>query len=209
MSAGGSAGAHAAALRAGARRGLWRRVTARWGINPAARRADAQAANWDAGQEGERRTAQLLQALAVDGWWGLYDRALPRGGRANADFVLIPPCGTFLANVDAKLWSGRFEVHARGGPLFHGGVDRSKAVRSLLYETGEIRAAVNVRVVPMMAVHNAPVYGGGFVTAGIAVVPAEKLVPCLRSLVSRRDPVRAQRLALAARKVLPAYSEGG
>ncbi|WP_093803965.1 NERD domain-containing protein [Streptomyces sp. Wb2n-11] len=207
--AGRSADAWAKSLRAGARRGLWRRLLAWLGVGSYVRRAEAQAAQAEAGAEGERRTAALLAPLAEEGWYGLYDRALPRGGKANADFVLVPPCGRLVVNVDAKLWSGRWEVHCEGGPLFHGTHDRSRSVSSLLYETREIVAALGVPVVPVMAVHNAPVADGRFVTAGITVLPADQLVVFLRSLVGRPDPGRAASLAGAAGRVLLPYVERG
>lgn len=209
MTAGESAAAWAAELRAGARRGLWRRILSLLGVRVHTRRADAQAARCDAGYEGERRTAQLLAPLAQEGWYGLYDRSLPRGGKANADFVLIPPCGRLVVNVDAKLWSGRYPLHCQGGPLFHGTYDRSRTVDALLYETREIAAALSVRVVPVMAVHNAPVAGGRFETAGITVLPAAVLVPFLRSLAGPPDPYRAGALAHAAAAVLRPYVQGG
>lgn len=207
--AGGSAAARAAALRAGARRGLWRHALSLLGVRVHTRRADALAARSDAGAEGERRTAQLLAPLAAEGWHGLYDRALPRGGKANADFVLIPPCGSLIVNVDAKLWSARWEVHCTGGPLFHGTHDRSRTVKALLYETREITAALGVRVIPVMAVHNAPVASGRFETAGITVLPADVLVVFLRSLAGQPDPYRAGSLAHAAAAVLRPYADGG
>jgi hypothetical protein len=184
------------------------------GLGKAVRVAEAQAVRRDAGAEGERRTAALLAPLGTEGWYGLYDRALPRGGRANADFVMIPPCGGFVVNVDAKLWSSRYRVHCEGGPLFHGTHTRAKTVDALLYETREIAAALGVMVVPVMAVHNAPVAGGRFETAGIIVLPAGTLeepdapgtlLPFLRGLVGRPDPARAGALAHAAAAKLPPY----
>lgn len=203
--AGSSAAARAAELRARARRGVWRRVLSLMGVSWHTARADARAGRWDAGALGEKYTAELLRPLAGEGWYGLYDRALPRGGRANADFVLIPPCGRLAVNVDAKLWSGRYRVHCQGGPLFHGTADRARAVNSILYESREIAAGLGVRVVPVTAVWNAPVEGGRFETCGVTVLPSDALLGFLRRLSGPADPRQAEALAQRAAHVLRPY----
>jgi len=61
-----------------------------------------QAANWDAGAEGERRTATRLQELAREGWTVLHDRALPTG-RANVDHLVRPvPADGHRRSADAR-----------------------------------------------------------------------------------------------------------
>lgn len=93
MTAGGSAARWGQEQRAAARRGLWRRLLAWAGLNPAARRADALAARTALGAEWEQHTAAMLAPLEAAGWRLLHDRALP-GSSANLDHVLVSPCGT-------------------------------------------------------------------------------------------------------------------
>jgi hypothetical protein len=187
--------------RAAARKGLWRWLLAALGLSPAARRADARAAACDAGAIGEQRTAELLRPLQAAGWLVLHDRAIPGAARANADHIVVRR-RVFL--VDSKLWSGRYPVHVVGGSLLHGRVNRDRAVRSLLYEAELVSRAVGVPVQPVIAMHNAPVAGGGLFVEGIPVVPAGRLVEVLRA---NDDPGRGRDAALAARvrKVLPPY----
>lgn len=178
MSAGGSAARWGEQQRQAARNGLWRRVLAWAGLNPAARRADVRAAACAAGAVGEQRTALLLAPLETAGWRVLHDRAIPGARAANADHVLVSP-GARVFVVDSKLWSVRYPVHGAGGRLWHGRVDRGRAVRSLQYETRLIAQALGVPVQPVIAVHNAPVAGGGFMVEEIPVVPAARLVEVL------------------------------
>jgi hypothetical protein len=171
------------------------------------------AARWAAGAEGERRTAQMLTVLGEDGggrWGGWYDRALPGGGRANADHVLLPPSGACLVLVDSKLWSARRgPVAVRGGRLVHGQADRQSAMDAVLHETRILGMELEVPVVTIIAVHNAPVAGGQFTLQGVEVLEASRLVPVLRRLAGRPDPGRFQELAAAADAALPRYVEGG
>ncbi|MGW8702871.1 nuclease-related domain-containing protein [Streptomyces eurythermus] len=204
MTAGGSVSRWGEEQRQAARKGVWRRLLAYLGLNPAARRADARAAACDAGAEGERRTAVLLQPLETAGWWVLHDRAIPGAARANADHVLISPGGgVFL--VDSKLWSGRYPVHGEGGGLWHGRVDRSRSLAAVRYEAGLIGTALGVPVQSVIAVHNADVAAGGFLVGEIAVLPACRLVEALVGNGGRGSHAAAGRLARRAALVLPPY----
>lgn len=215
MSAGSSAGDEAARLRAqAAPRGLRRRVLAVFGADRQGQRAAAAAHAWEAGEKGEQMTAALLKPLAAEGWWGWYDRRLEGAHSANADHVLISPeARVFL--VDSKLWHRRATVHVVGGELRHGGEDRSKAIRSvrfeasLLYRSLTRGAQMEVPVTPIVAVHNAPVAGGGFAVQGVSVIPASHLVSLLRAAAGRPDPGRVRALAVVADRVLARYREPG
>ncbi|MFD7995456.1 nuclease-related domain-containing protein [Streptomyces mexicanus] len=195
-------------LRADARRGLWRRVLAWLGLSATARRADAQAADCEAGAKGEQWTAGLLRPLEVQGWTVLHDRAIPGARRANADHVLVSPGGRVFL-VDSKLWSGRYPVHGAGGTLWHGEAgrpqaDRSGAIRSVLYEAGLVERALGVPVQPVIAVHNASVDGGGFLVQDVPVVPASRLLEVLRGNDGPRAVGAAWLVQLAVQR-LPEY----
>ncbi|MFF8910593.1 nuclease-related domain-containing protein [Streptomyces olivaceoviridis] len=201
--AGGSATRWGEEQQAAARKGLWRKLLAILGLSPAARRADARAANCEAGAVGEQRTAALLQPLEAAGWTVLHDRSIPGARRANADHVLVSP-GARVFLVDSKLWSSRYPVHAAGGTLWHGRVDRSRSVTSVLYETDLVARAVRVPVQPVIAMHNAPVNGNGFFVQGVPVVPASRLVEVLVGNDGPRS-LAAGRLAETAVRTLPPY----
>nr|WP_272921463.1 nuclease-related domain-containing protein [Streptomyces sp. SID161] len=180
-------------------------------MSPAARRADARAADCHAGSIGEQRTAVLLQPLQAAGWTVLHDRAIPGARSANADHVLVSP-GARVFLVDSKLWSARYPVHGAGGTLWHGQegrpqADRSKAVRSILYETDLAARAVGVPVQPVIAMHNAAVAGEGFFVQGVPVVPASRLVEVLVGNDGPRSPA-AGRLAVTVVRALPDYLGG-
>lgn len=211
--AGMSADAWAAAARREARGGLLRRVLRALGLDRRGARAEVVARRREAGAVGERMTAELLAPLEAEGWQVFADRALP-GSRANADHVLVAPCGRLVVNVDSKLWSGRWPVHPGelGGGLWHGRVDRGRSLAAVRRESELIGRVVGrrVRVETVVAVHRAPVIDRGFVTGGgVWVMPAERLLPVLRSLTGRPNPTRAWALAQRAEVVLPRYGERG
>jgi hypothetical protein len=215
-SAGWSAAAKAQEVREAARGGVVRRFLRALGVDPGAGHVEAEAGRWEAGARGEAMTDGLLVPLAAEGWGGFYDRALPRG-RANFDHVMVAPSGDLVVLVDSKLWSKRRGAVRRvGGGLRHGQEDRQGSVRSLLFEARVLREELararvlpQVRVVPVMAVHSAPVAGGRFMLEGITVVEAGGLVGLLRQVAGTPDRVAFDRLAAAADAVLPRYVEGG
>ncbi|NUS25083.1 MAG: NERD domain-containing protein [Streptomyces sp.] len=202
--AGSSAEGWARQLRADARRGVWRRVLSMLGITAHTRRADAQAADCDAGAKGEQMTAALLAPLALAGWTVLHDRAIPGARKANADHVVVSP-GARVFLVDSKLWSAKTGlVRVEGGRLWHGRRYADKAVDSLLFEQVMVSRALRAPVQPVVVVHNAVVAGGGFKVREVPVVPASRLVELLRA---NDEPVNPGALWLAqtAAAVLPPY----
>ncbi|GCD40847.1 nuclease-related domain-containing protein [Streptomyces paromomycinus] len=205
MNAGASAAAKAAAIRAAGRGRWWQRVLHALGFRTqAAVRAAAAAARWEAGAEGERRTARLLAPLTHDGWWCFADRAIPGAGQANADHVLVAPCGC-VCLVDSKLWHRRASVYAAGGRLMHGRDNRDRHVDRAQFEGRCIGQAVKCPVAVLIAVHNAPVEAGGFTLRGVLVLPAEHLAEALRHICGQPDPARARRVAAAVDTLLPPY----
>jgi hypothetical protein len=201
--AGGSAARWGAQLRADARRGPWRRLLTLLGVKAHTRRADAQAADCDAGAVGEARTAALLAPLQAAGWRVLHDRRIPGARRANADHIVISPAGRVYV-VDSKLWTANERVHAPSGHLMHGSASRAQSVRSLLFETKLVERALGHSVQPLMVMHNAPIVGGRLVVEGIPVMPASMLVQALVFNDGARDP-GALLLAERADRVLPPY----
>jgi len=172
------------------------------GLDPAGGRQRAQAARWEAGAEGERRTAGILAQLGP-GWVVLHDRALP-SGRANIDHLVIAPGGVVFV-VDAKLWSARWPVTTSGGRLLHGRVDRTDAVASVIHEARAAGEVLGVSVTPLIAVHGAAVARGGFQIQGVRVIPAAELLGVLRASARGAAVVPVEVLARRARAGLPPY----
>lgn len=220
MSAGRSAEERAdAVLRAARPTGLFARLKAALGF-PAAIPAEAVtlARNSRAGAEGERRTAALVRPLADEGWFGLFDRSIPGMHSANVDIFLVAPSGDVVP-VDAKLWHRNDEVCEVNGRLFHGEKDYGSVIGSVRFETSRMTESLRnalrrrghtrpVSVTPLIAMHNAPVAGGGFTLDGVRIVPAEDLVAVLRKMAGRPDPWWAGTVATVASQVLPRYEEG-
>lgn len=208
VSAGQSAGQRAAALRAQAvPRGLKRRFLALVGMDRAGARLEAEARSWDAGEEGERRTRELLKAtLVLEGWGVLHDRRIPGLDRANADHVVIAPSGRVFMP-DSKLWARQYRVRPVGDRLMHGSRACDRDVDSVLREARMVGKALGTEVTPLIVVHNAPVDGAGFVLRGVPVVPADRLVELLRRNAGRPDLNAAREMALRADAKLPRYVE--
>lgn len=202
-----SAARKAAAIRAGARRGLWRWLLARLGVTAHTRRADGQARAWEAGAKGEADTVGLLAVLEREGWRVLNDRAIPGARTANADHVLVSP-GARVFVVDSKLWSARRAggglVRAVGDQLMHGERVDGRSIGSVRFEADMVSRALGVPVQPLIAVHRAPVAGQGFILQDVPVVPAGRLVELLRGNDGPRQ-AGAMHLAQLAADRLPPY----
>lgn len=206
--AGGSAERWAKELRDGARRGVWRRVASWLGITAHTRRADAKAANCEAGAKGEQMTADLLAeaGLVRAGWKVLHDRRIPGCDLANADHILVSPGGR-LYIVDSKLWSKYTgPVHPRAGRLWHGEQGRDKVIESLGFEAMMVERALRTPVTALMVVHSAPVWGDGFSVRGVSVMPARRLVELLVFNDGPANP-GALWLANAVEAKLPPYRQ--
>jgi hypothetical protein len=215
---GNSAGREAAAIRARARRGVWRRLTAAVGANPAAVRADAQAALWDRGAQGETATARMLAQLQAHGWQIRHDLRL-RGRRFNLDHVLVSPCGTAVVVLDTKVWHRGRPTTVRAGRVCCGAQDRHEQVVKVAGYAAAVQKALGlpgVVVWPLLVVHNSPVQGGVLAVrapeAGWAgpvyVLSPPYLVPTLAQAPKQRDPGRTAAVTARVNTVLRPYTEG-
>lgn len=214
---GNSASREAAAIRARARRGLWRRLTAAVGLNPAATRADAQAALWDRGAAGEQATAALLAQLLAHGWLIRHDVRL-RGRRFNIDHVLISPCGTAIVVLDTKVWHRGWVTVLVRGRVCCGAEDRHEQVEKVAGYAAAVQEALalpGVVVWPLLVVHGSQIQGGRLETRApgwdgpVHVLGPDWLVPTLASAPKVWDPRRAAAVAARVDEVLRPYREGG
>jgi hypothetical protein len=211
--AGNSAARQAAALRARARRGLWRRVLAVLGFRGTDTATEAVAACWDLGAAAEQHTARMLHALHTRGWHILNDRALP-GSRANLDHVLISPCGTAVVVLDTKRWHAQRPTWLVRGRVHCGTDDRHGQIEAVAGYASRVARALDMEarsVWPLLVVHGSRIQGGRLEVRAarwpgpVHVLGPEWLVPTLASAPKRRDPVRAGQLAARAAAVLPPY----
>lgn len=215
--AGSSAAARAEALRAGARRGVWRRLLTRLGLDGKQRRREAVAARWDIGAQAEADTARLLAPLEAQGWHVFHDRRLP-WGRANIDHVLVSPCGTALVVLDTKRWHKGFPTALIGGRVHCGDQDRHDQVDAVARYAARVGELLNLpagSVWPLLVVHGSPIAGGRLEArarewAGVVhVLGPTWLVPTLAGAPTGRDAFRAARLASWVESALPAYTGRG
>jgi Nuclease-related domain len=110
---------------------------------------------WDKGAAGERRVAEILEAL--HGIEVLHDRLIPRKGAANIDHIAVAAAGIFV--IDAKKYDGTLEVRDKGtrfrtdDRLYVAGRDRTKLTDGVI---GQVEA---VRTVLGEEWNAIPVYG--------------------------------------------------
>lgn len=211
-----SAARQAAAIRGHARRGVWRRVTAWAGVNPAATRADAEAALWDQGAKGEEATKALLEPFKALGWGIRHDLALPRSG-ANLDHVLVAPYGRLVVVLDTKAWFLGRTTLVRGR-VHCGPEDRHKQVVDVGGYARRVQEALKVpgvTVLPLLVVHGRSVDGGhldvrvpGFEDP-VYVLDPEWLVSTLAACGRKApaDPQRVEALVRRVDQVLPRYAK--
>ncbi|WP_392838702.1 nuclease-related domain-containing protein [Streptomyces sp. LN500] len=217
MSARNSAAAQAAAIRAGARKGPWRRLLVLLGVRtPAMRRADSQAFLWAHGAEGEEVTVRMLEALESRGWGIRHDVRL-RGRRFNIDHILVPPCGTAVVVLDTKAWHRGRTTALVGGRVHCGAEDRHTKVQKVAEYALLVDQALKlpgVAVWPLLVVHGSPVAGGQLEArvpgwdGPVYVLSPELLLPRLAGAPKGWDPRRAETVAARVDSVLLPYTEG-
>lgn len=164
-----------------------------------------QANQWGAGAVGEQRTAARLKPLVREGWTVLHDRALPTG-RANVDHLLVSPSGVVIV-LDSKKWSGRFPLCVIGGRLMHGDRDVSRRLDGLKHEARTVARTLQCPVISLVSMEGpavSPDHEGEWLFDSIRIVPADRLVPVLRS-IARRHRAAGVHPGHRAAALFPAY----
>jgi hypothetical protein len=200
--AGASAAARARQLRTPAVR-----VADRLGI-PTQRGREAE--RWEAGAEGERRTARRLAELEAEGWTVLHDRALP-GSRANLDHLVVSWSGVVFV-VDTKRWSAYDgDVAVRDGRLLHGDRDVTARLNGVRHESAAVAKALRhrFRVVPLVVVDGPACDGWPLLLDDIHIVPADEACLRLRALARTRPAYDGDVVGRAVRELFPPYGQRG
>ena len=213
---GNSAQREARAIRARARKGLWRRVTAWAGLNPEAARADARAALWELGGRAEKETARLVRRLRLRGWRIRHDLRL-NGRRFNVDHVLVSPCGTAVVVADTKRWHAGRDTTVVGGRLCCGIEDRHGEAEKVARYAALVGEALEmpVAVWPLLVIHGSRVaVPGGHLQVATAygvvqVVAAGEVRRVLQAGPQGWSWSSARRVAARVDQVLRPYREGG
>lgn len=212
--AGGSPAARAQALRAGARRGMWRRLLALLGFGAVDARTEALARRSEIGAEAERATGVQLRVLEDRGWYVAHGRQVP-GYRADLDHVLVPPTGTAVVVLDTKRWHARRDTVLRGGRVHCGLEDRHGQIEAVARYAARVHRELGmpgVDVWPLLVIHGSRIPGGHLaapVAGGrvVHVLSVERLVPELVKAVNGWDPSAAGVLARRVDQVLPPYRQ--
>lgn len=165
-----------------------------------------EAARWEAGAAGERRTAERLAVLESEGWTVLHDRALPRT-RANLDHLAVSPNGVVIVP-DTKRWSGRWPVTIANGGLWHGDREVTDRLNGVRHEATRVSEVLGVRAIPVVLLDGPLTPDGPLRLDGVRIVPAADACTHLRAIArsypGRRDPSVAARAARA----FPPYAQG-
>ena len=147
---------------------------------------------WRRGAEGERRTAELLDALPSRAWAVWHDLRVP-GSRANIDHLVVGRTGVWV--VDTKSPRGRVTSGWRSVRLGEGGgrkLDTGPVRWEAVMVAERLQEVVGrpVAVRPLVAIHGASLGARGVRVGGVRVLGADRLTGRIRRgrrRVSRSD----------------------
>jgi hypothetical protein len=134
---------------------------------------------WRRGAAGERATAALLDRLPPRTWAVLHDRQVP-GSRANLDHLVIGPSGVWV--LDSKTTRARVQATWR---TVHFGAYRLDT-GPVKWEARVVADRLGVRVRPLVVVQGSDLRRRGGRSGGVRVVPADRVLRCLRRWPRRR-----------------------
>jgi hypothetical protein len=154
---------------------------------------------WGKGAQGERVVGAALDALSNDAVRVLHDRKIP-GSRANIDHIAVTPAGVFT--VDAKRYSGRLEVRARGREIWIKGRNRTKLLEQARKQTQTVTSVLEnaglegVPVTPVLCFVGTelPWLLAPKQVAGVLVTTPQKLRKRLLTLAPGETPLDPSRL---------------
>ncbi|MBX6766670.1 MAG: NERD domain-containing protein [Actinomadura rubrobrunea] len=162
---------------------------------------------WRRGLRGDERMARLLRfTLELRGHRVLHTRTVP--GHGTIDQLLVGPGGVWLIHNDA--WHPDTEINRFGGRLFIDGRTRTAMTRGLketAATAGRLiseRAGMELKVVPLHAVHGGKVKKDPFTADGIVFArPLRLLLWIIRHPHAALSPEDVETVARAAVHALP------
>jgi len=162
---------------------------------------------WRRGLRGEERMGRLLRlTLERRGHRVLHGRTVP--GHGTADQLVVGPGGIWLIRNDA--WHPETEITSHGGRLFVDGRTKSQMVRELVEAaatTGRLlaeHAGIEVKVVPVLAVHGGKLRKAPFRADGITFASPLKLIRWIhQNPVADFSPADIDAITRAAVLALP------
>ncbi len=157
---------------------------------------------WRLGAAGERATAALLDRLPTRAWAVLHDRQVP-GSRANLDHLIIGPSGVWV--LDTKTTRARVRATWRNVRLGAYSLETGP----VKWESQVVADRLGVEVRPLVVVHGRDLRRRGGRSGGVRVVPADRVVGCLRRRWLRRrlDGPSVEWLAAEAAGLFPPAGE--
>ena len=160
-------------------------------------RLPREALFWGKGARGERRSAEILDALGSRGFVILYNRLMP-DGRGDIDSIAIGPTGVWV--IETKNLSGAVEVVR--DRLFVKDQDRQAMVEQVYREAfavqqivGDLLASAVTMVVPVLCIHGARTPRLDRTVGGVRVASGGSLAPLLTSGLKKLDPDLVQQIA--------------
>ncbi|MFF2940229.1 nuclease-related domain-containing protein [Streptomyces niveus] len=146
-----------------------------------------EADQWAAGAVGEKRTKARIKPLTREGWTVLHDRALPVTS-ANVDHLLVSPAGVVIV-LDSKKWAASDPLTVESGRLMHGNSDVTDRLNGLRRQTRTVARTLGCPAIPLVSMEGPALVGGGLVLDGIRIIPADSILPVLRSIARRHRAV--------------------
>jgi Nuclease-related domain len=166
-------------------------------------RPSPEARAWQRGAAGERHVARLLEPLVRQGWGVEHDLRVA-GSEATISHVVIGPPGIFA--IDTRHYRGRLRL-LDDGLLWHGHSLLAPTLSATRWKADKLQArigALDVAVVPIVAVLGAMVPDGQVTSMDVTVLPARRLPGLLRSLPPSLTPERAREVAAQIERRLDA-----
>ncbi len=157
----------------------------------------AHIVSWQAGADGERRMARLLEPLERQGFRMLPDRRIPPGA-ANIDHIVVDPPG--IAVIETKSYRG--QVRVRGGELFVNGRRRTDVVNQVHRQIDCVRVVLgadadrsHAPILAFICIHRARLPWQKLQIRSVHITEGMRLCRVLARAPSKLQPAEIDRLA--------------
>lgn len=165
---------------------------------------------WRKRGSSERRTERQLYRLEAKGYLALHARAIPDSS-AQIDHLVVGPTGIFA--IDSEKWDRHLPVRAYPNRLFVGPFSRNERLREARWEADRARELISeqlgfeVEVVPALAIYGPTIPWKVLHVRGVDVFTGGRVRKWIRRREPTLGPADVERIATAAREVLPFKTE--